>query len=410
MQGHAEQAISVSDLAKFLSGLISQNLQPLWIRGEISNLKTVSNGNAYLSVKDNESKINAIIMANSRANKHIRDMKNGLEILIFGRVSYYKKEGTISVFVDDIEFLGEGLLKQKFDELKKKLEAEGLFNKDRKRPIPEYPEWVGVVTSPTGAAIQDILNVMNRRFSGVHLIVFPAAVQGENAAAEIATAIRVANKYAGDRLDVLIVGRGGGSMEDLWCFNEETVARAIAASKIPVISAVGHEIDYTISDFVADLRAPTPSAAAELVVKDKKELLENVRYHQFKIEKILSTRMEYLKQSLELKGSGYLKKWMENTLNETSMTLDNLSIRFRNLLGSYFTNLKAALETMKGKLGALNPENILKRGYSVTYLLGPDGTKKILKSVRSIKKGERLGTLLTDGSITSVVDEKSLDD
>jgi exodeoxyribonuclease VII large subunit len=408
MQGHAHQAITVTDLAKFLSSLVSQNIQPVWIRGEVSNLKAVPNGNSYLSIKDKESKINAIIMANSKAKKYVQEMKNGLEILIFGRVSYYKKEGTISVFVDDIEFLGEGLLKQKFDELKKKLESEGLFEKERKKKIPEYPEWVGVVTSPTGAAIQDILNVMNRRFSGVHLLIFPAAVQGENASREIANAIKIANKYCADKLDVLIVGRGGGSTEDLWCFNEEIVARAIAGSRIPVISAVGHEIDYTIADYVADLRAPTPSAAAELVVKDKKELQEAVRYQQFKMEKILTTRMEYLSQTLELKGRVHLKKWMENFFTETSMELDNLVIRFTGKLGSYFTGLKSSLELLGGKLGALNPKNILKRGYSVTYQEMPDGSKKVVKSAKAIKKGERLSTLLTDGSIVSVVDDSLL--
>ena len=407
MQGHAQQALTVSDLAKFLQGLIAQSLQPLWIRGEISNFKTGPNGNSYFSIKDPESKLNAIIMANSKAKKYVPDMKNGLEILIFGRVSYYKKEGSISVFVDDVEFLGEGLLKQKFDELKKKLEAEGLFARERKRKIPEYPEWVGVVTSPTGAAIQDILNVMNRRFSGVNLLVFPAAVQGENAPKEVAQAIKAANKYGAGFLDVLIVGRGGGSIEDLWCFNEEVVARAIYHSSIPVISAVGHEIDYTIADYVADLRAPTPSAAAEMVVKDKKELSERIQYHKFRMEKLLVARLEMTKQTLELKGKNYLRTWMENLHTELSMSLDNLKLRFDGNLANYFKNLRSSVVVLKEKLSTLNPTNILKRGYSVTYHVLPDGSRVNLVSAKGIKKGERLSTLLSDGNcIDSSVVEK----
>lgn len=379
----------------------------MWVRGEISNFKTGPNGNSYFSIKDSESKINAILMANSKAKKYVADMKNGLEILIFGRVSYYKKEGSISVFVDDVEFLGEGLLKQKFDELKKKLEAEGLFARERKRKIPEYPEWVGVVTSPTGAAIQDILNVMNRRFSGVNLLIFPAAVQGENAPKEIAQAIKVANKYGSNLLDVLIVGRGGGSIEDLWCFNEEVVARAIYHSSIPVISAVGHEIDYTIADYVADLRAPTPSAAAEMVVKDKKELSERINYFKFKIEKLLGTRLEMAKKTLEMKGTAYLKKYMENLHTELSMSLDTLKLRFGNSLDNSFKNLRSSVNLLKEKLGALNPKNILERGYSVTYLVQPDGSKTIVRSEKGVKKGERLSTLLADGNfIDSSVIEK----
>lgn len=407
MQGHAQQALTVSDLAKFLQSLIAQSVQPLWVRGEISNFKTGPNGNSYFSIKDSESKLNAIIMANSKARKYVRDMKNGLEILIFGKVSYYKKEGSISVFVDDVEFLGEGLLKQKFDELKKKLEAEGLFDKERKRKISEYPEWVGVVTSPTGAAIQDILNVMNRRFSGVNLLIFPAAVQGENASKEIAQAIKAANKFGASLLDVLIVGRGGGSIEDLWCFNEEIVAKAIYHSAIPVISAVGHEIDYTIADYVADLRAPTPSAAAEMVVKDKKELTERILYYKFKIEKLLGTRLEMARQTLKLKGSAYLRTWMENLHTELSMSLDNIKLRFSGNLENYFKNLRSSLNLLKEKIGTLNPQNILQRGYSITYHVMPDGSKVNIVTSKGIKKGERLSTLLSDGiSIDSTVIEK----
>lgn len=403
MPGHEQEALTVSAVAKYLAAIISQNLQTLWIRGEVSNLKTQPNGNTYFSIKDQDSKLGAIVMANSRARKFVPDLKNGQEILIYGRVSYYKKEGYVSVFVEDMEFLGQGLLKQKFDELKKKLELEGLFDRGRKKPIPEYPEWVGVVTSPTGAAIQDILNVTNRRLSSVNLVVFPAAVQGEQASREIAQAIRIANQYGRNLIDVLIVGRGGGSVEDLWCFNEEIVARAIAASKIPVISAVGHEIDYTIADYVADLRAPTPSAAAELVVRDREALRQKIGKLTETLERSVRDRLNAAREFLKLRGREYFEQHRRTLREQLVLTLDNVQIRFGNALGGLLKNVRHRAGLLREKLETLSPSGILQRGYSVTYRVGPDGEKTCLKSRKAVQKGESLRTLLSDGEIDSIV-------
>jgi exodeoxyribonuclease VII large subunit len=405
MQTHLGQALSVSAVAKFIYSIISQNIAPLWIRGEISNIKVQQNGNAFFSIKDPESKINALIMHNSGANKVISELKNGMEILIYGKISYYKKEGYLSIFVEEVEFIGEGLLKQKYDELKKKLEQEGLFAPEHKRKIPEYPRWVGVVTSPTGAAIKDILNITSRRFAGVNIVLFPASVQGECAGKEIAAAIGVANKYASHLIDVLIVGRGGGSIEDLWCFNEEAVARAIYGSKIPVISAVGHEIDYTIADYVADLRAPTPSAAAELVVKDRNEIINKISHSKNRMEWVLSNRMDSIRNFLALKGKDYLKDYMESVFSEQTITLENLKIRFISNFTGYINKIKSGVLLQKEKLDTLNPANILKRGYSLTYKVAEDGTRKAIRSIKNAEKGENITTLLTDGQLESKIQD-----
>ncbi len=403
MNGHIEEALSVSAVAKFIYSIISQNISPIWIRGEISNLKIQQNGNVYFNLKDSESKLNAMIMANSGACSMVPGLKNGLELLIHGRVSYYKKEGYITLFVDEAEFIGEGLLKQKFDELKNRLEKEGLFDMAHKRKIPEYPQYVGVITSRSGAAIQDILNVINRRFSGVHIVLFSASVQGDSAKDEIVRVIKIANKFAGDILDVLIVGRGGGSLEDLWCFNEESVARAIYDSGIPVISAVGHEIDYTISDYVADLRAPTPSAAAELVVKDKKDIIRHITMLKDRVERLFNAQYDSLKNFLEIRGKNALKRLFQDQLSDLGLSLENLNIRFLNNFNNYLNQAKNSVHYYKGKLETLHPYNTLKRGYSITYRYNDNGTKDLINSIKEISPGNTINTLIRDGDFDSHV-------
>ena len=403
MNGHIGEALSVSAVAKFIYTIISQNISPLWIRGEISNLKIQQNGNVYFNIRDNESKLNAMIMANSSVCTSVNELKNGLEILVYGRISYYKKEGYITLFVDEIEFIGEGLLKQKFDELKARLEKEGLFDKSHKRKIPDYPQNVGVVTSRSGAAIQDIMNVINRRFSGVSIFLFPASVQGEAARDEIVRSIKVANDFAGDYLDVLIVARGGGSLEDLWCFNEEIVARAIYGSRIPVISAVGHEIDYTIADYVADLRAPTPSAAAELVVKDKKDILKNISIIKERLDKLFYAQYDLLKNFLEIRGKKVIKRLFQDQLSELTMSMENLNIRFLNNFSNYLKQAKNSVHYYTGKLETLNPYNTLKRGYSITYRYEKGESKSLIRRVSDVNPGDKINTVLKDGNFNSKV-------
>jgi exodeoxyribonuclease VII large subunit len=406
MPDHSAQALTVSAVARFLYTLVSKNVSPLWIRGEISNLKVQQNGNAYFSLKDAESKLGAMILQASRARSSIPQLKNGAEVLVFGSVSYYKKEGYVSVFVEEMEFLGEGLLQRRFEELKRKLLAEGLFDPSRKRPIPSFPRVVGVVTSPSGAAVRDILNVTGRRFSGVHIVLFPAQVQGDKAAPEISAAIRVANEFFRDKIDVLIVGRGGGSLEDLWCFNEESVARAIAASKIPVISAVGHEIDFTIADFVADLRAPTPSAAAELVVKDRQEVLRHLDNLKSRLQSQTEGRLERAAFVIRNRGAEYLRRLLQNNLAEARLSLQDLQNRLKTRQETTFRDLRSALHLQSEKLGALNPEKILERGYSITYRIAEDGSRTTVKQPSAVKKGDRILTVVTGGKIRSVVDNE----
>lgn len=391
----------MSAVAELIKNIISQSISRIWIRGEVSNLKIQKNGHIYFTIKDDTAKMSALIMKFSKARPEGENLKDGMEILILGNVSYYTKEGYISVFVDALQFLGEGNLKQKFEELKNRLFQEGLFDHSHKKPVPAFPRVVGVVTSPSGAAIQDILQVTGRRFSNVHIVVFPTAVQGDAAAAEICRSIRVANRFA-QSIDVLIVGRGGGSLEDLWCFNEESVAREIFNSRIPVISAVGHEIDFTIADFVADQRAPTPSAAAELVVKDKSDIKRHLENLKSRLEYQLQGRLDNFRHRLSTRGSEALNFSLDKCLSDLSLQLNNLSIRFQNHLAQYFRSLRHQIEVKKEKLNALNPFNTLARGYSITTLI-KNGRRTTLRDSEQPEPGDLIESRLHQGYLLSTV-------
>ncbi|MCX7821132.1 MAG: exodeoxyribonuclease VII large subunit [Brevinematales bacterium] len=393
------EIFSVSQVAETIHSLIGE-IPALWVRGEVSNLKFHQNGNIYFNIKDQNAKISAVLMNYSPAKKNEKLLKEGLEIIVFGRISYYKKEGYITLFVEQIDLLGEGILKQKFEELKRKLEAEGLFSKDKKKKIPEYPEVIGIITSPTGAAIRDILNITKRRAPNVHIIVFPVAVQGENAPFEIAKAIEIANKKFKNKIDVLIVGRGGGSIEDLWSFNEEIVARAIFNSEIPIVSAVGHEIDYTIADYVADLRAPTPSAAAEIVLKDKEEIKVKLSHIYNRLTMLIENYLQNIKKTISHHGIQYLYNKLKDDIEQKSLFLDNLSIRLDNLMKEKITNIRHLFLTHREKLKILNPTNILERGYTITYYFtSNENSWKILKTITDSQKAEKFKTTLKDGEI-----------
>jgi exodeoxyribonuclease VII large subunit len=403
MPDNNASVLSVSAVAKFIQGIIANNLTKLWIRGEVSNLRFQKSGNIFFTLKDEEAKINCLIMHFSNAKKFANNMRDGMEVMVFGKISYYTKEGYITIFIDQIEFLGEGVLQQKFFELKQKLAEEGLFDQSHKKPIPQFPQTVAVITSPTGAAFQDILNVTKRRFQSVNIVIFPASVQGETAPSEISRAIRCADRFA-KYIDVMIIGRGGGSLEDLWCFNDEQVARAIYDSKIPVISAVGHEIDFTIADFVADLRAPTPSAAAEIVVKDKKEILNYVQNLRNRVEGIVESKLENIRLILESKGGSNIKRSFQTLISDYSMHLDNLRIRFNSNFHSCLSSIRSRILLQSEKLNALNPKNILARGYSVTFRFDKNGAPVNILSAKEISKGEKIRTMLADGNINSTVD------
>ncbi|MBU1487387.1 exodeoxyribonuclease VII large subunit, partial [bacterium] len=260
---------TVNELIQLMKASLEEDFGSIRVKGEISNLVRPSSGHLYFTIKDEQAQIKVAMFKSSQAGLRFIPA-DGMQVILYGRVSIYEKRGDLQVYAQWLEPVGKGALYLAFEQLKEKLRVEGLFDPAHKRPIPLLPRRVGVITSPTGAAIRDILNVSERRFANIRILLYPVRVQGREAPGEIAEAISVMNEL--NLVDVLIVGRGGGSLEDLWAFNEETVARAIFASKIPIISAVGHETDFTISDFVCDLRAPTPSAAAELVVKNKQDL------------------------------------------------------------------------------------------------------------------------------------------
>ena len=272
------KVVSVSDITRQIKQSLEQRFGRVWVQGEVSNFKRHTSGHLYFTLKDEGAQISAT-MWRSRAANLLFVPEDGMKVIARGGITVYPPRGNYQIDVEQLTPVGIGELQIAFERLKRKLAAEGLFDESRKRPLPKFPERIGVITSETGAALQDIRTVLARRFSAVELILIPVRVQGAGASDEISGALREMNRYG--KVDVIIVGRGGGSLEDLWAFNEEIVARAIAASRIPVVSAVGHEIDFTIADFVADLRAPTPSAAAEMVVPDRAELLELLRNYEY---------------------------------------------------------------------------------------------------------------------------------
>ena len=365
------------------------------VKGEISNFKLHSSGHMYMSLKDDKGVMRAVMFRGACAKLKFRP-ENGMKIIASGRVTVYERDGQYQLYINSMEQEGIGALHISFEELKRKLLEEGLFDESKKKPLPKYPKKIGVVTAPTGAAIRDIINILSRRFSYSDIVLYPVLVQGENSADSIVEAIRYFNREK--NVDVMIVGRGGGSIEDLWSFNEEKVARAIFASEIPIVSAVGHEIDFTISDFVADLRAPTPSAAAELVVPDQTELIEkfgNV-YNRLSMcaKRIIENRRLMLKNCTD-------KPVIKNPIikiDDKKIYIDNLSHRFEMAVKMISERKKQALSLNISKLDGLSPLGTIARGFSVAS--GSDG---VIKSVKQVKSGDEISITVSDGKIGAVV-------
>ena len=393
---NGRQILSVSQLNRKIRFLLESQYPGLWVEGELSNFKKHSSGHIYFTLKDENAQISAAFFSQYQSGLKF-ELKDGLKVLAYCRVSIYEARGQYQLYVERIEPKGVGALQLAFQQLKEKLEKEGLFLEERKRPIPRFPGIVGVVTSPTGAAIHDILNVVNRRFCGTQLLLYPVKVQGEGAAEEIAAAIGEMNRIEGP--EVLIVGRGGGSLEDLWAFNEEVVARAVFNSKIPVISAVGHETDWTICDLVADLRAPTPSAAAELVISSRLELEQKVRDYGVRLRDALwdlwSERQERL---TDLAGSAAFRQ-PRYLLDQITERAEELTRRLQVSLRTWLALKRQGFQNLTGRMNALNPLGILERGYSVTF--GPEG--KVLKSAKGITPGDEITTRLHERSLVSKV-------
>ncbi len=390
---------TVSRLTREIKALIEGNFASVWVVGEISNFKAHSSGHFYFTLKDAEAQLSAVMFRG--ANRHLKFMpEDGMEVVVNGRLSVYEVRGNYQIIVDMLEPKGLGALQLAFDQLRSKLEAEGLFNPERKRPLPYLPATVGIITSPTGAAIRDLIHVIHRRARGTHLLLYPVNVQGEAAAPEIAAAIEAMNRFG--EAEILIVGRGGGSLEDLWAFNTEIVARAIHASKIPVISAVGHETDVTIADYVADLRAPTPSAAAELVVPVTRELQAALMETQKKIHRSFRKNLESRRQNLKFWISHL--KHPSRRLEEMAQHLDDLASRLNQAMTFSLKERRSGLGQLTGKLQVLSPLSILSRGYSIVRKLLPDGsTGPVLKEASQTKAGYRLGITLMRGEIQAEV-------
>ena len=446
------QPWSVSQLNSEVRAALDSRFASVWVEGEITNFHAHGSGHWYFSLTDGESYIRAACFRGS--NYRIRfKPTNGLAVRVRGKVTIYGARGELQIVVESLEPVGEGALALAFEQIKAKLLGEGLFDPARKRPIPPHPRRVGVVTSQTGAALKDILTVLKRRARSVDVVVIPTLVQGETAGEQIARAVRLANDYCNgcveeEKLDVLIVGRGGGSAEDLWAFNEEQVARAICASDIPVISAVGHEIDFTIADMAADLRAATPSAAAEIVARAESEVIEYLRRSTAELTRsvnmrLLSSRADVQSMAMAPVFAGFPRRLVEfgytvdelvgraedaveETIHERDESLRGLRMRLSPVglaqrIGSIRKRLavlhqragaagedltlgrRGRLETVMASLDAMSPLKVLERGYSITHSI--DG--RILRSSEGVAEGDRLRIRLSRGELGAIVMEVS---
>lgn len=390
---------TVSELTRSIQDLLESRHSDVWITGEISGLKSSRGRHWYFGLKDEAAFLNAIIF-NGEGRKFPFQLTDGLEVICHGRLNVYAPSGKYSFIIDHVEPKGIGALQLAFEQLKKKLFAEGLFDVAHKKPLPKLPNKIGVITSPTGAAVRDILNVLQRRFPGISVLVVPAKVQGEGAAEDIAHGIELLNRR--DDIDLMIVGRGGGSIEDLWAFNEEIVAYAIFASKIPVVSAVGHEIDFTIADFVADLRAPTPSAAAELVVPKKEDLLAEIKEMKRQLWYALQNNFELRKLRLaELKKS--LRDPRQRFV-DLLIRIDDLRNRIVYAARNVTERCTQDLRRLMSNLDHLSPLNILAKGYAVVH---KEKGKKAIQSAEELKKGDVIRIRLHAGEIGAKVTDRS---
>ena len=433
---------TVSQLTEEIKTLLERNFEYLWVEGEISNLRLPSSGHLYFTLKDESAQVRGVMFRlQTRLLKF--EPADGLQVICYGRLSVYEPRGEYQIVVDYMEPKGLGALQLAFEQLKEKLSREGLFDPAHKKPLPHLPQKIGLVTSPTGAVIRDILQIIDRRFTNVHILLYPVRVQGAGAAQEIAQAIGELNQWPG--IEVIIVGRGGGSLEDLWAFNEEAVARAIFNSQIPIISAVGHEVDFTMADFVADLRAPTPSAAAELVVRNKVELIQSLENlgrrlgnasrvamearrerllslvhrladprrrlsdQRLRLDDLFSRLCHCMQQGLlrenerlRLKADSLILLHPGRRLAEHTHRLAQLSTRLTLALRTELRFFRQRTEGYMGKLQTLSPLAVLERGYSITRLLP---SKEVICRASRLKAEDRVNVKVYRGEFIAKVEE-----
>jgi exodeoxyribonuclease VII large subunit len=390
----APSALSVSELTGRIKNSLEKDFFEVWVKGEISNLKPAASGHLYFSLKDAGATLSAAAFGWGR-KKNSFQLKDGMEVLCRGNISVYPPRGNYQLLVEAIEPVGAGSLQLAFDQLKEKLMKEGLFDPSRKRPLPRYPSRIVVITSPQAAALRDVLTVLKRRAPFVEVILVPALVQGEEAPRKLIQAIKVANHH---RLgEVILLTRGGGSIEDLWSFNHEELARTIAESSLPVISAVGHEVDFTIADFVADLRAPTPSAGAEILTQHWVELRERSR--QLHERLFMSLKRDLLLKRRTLEAFSARLKSPKDRLREQIQRLDEIELALQRGIQLLIERKKMALERLAGKLHALSPLQVLSRGYALVQRKEGNAEGAVVRSAAAIKKGEGLILRFSDGSV-----------
>ena len=438
--GESEHIYTVTELTRHIRALLEDNFGRVWVCGEVSNCKRHTSGHVYFTLKDEQGQLSVVLFRRDASRLKFK-LEDGLQINVMGRISVYERRGNYQLIASKAEPVGLGALQLAFEQLKRRLGEEGLFDEEHKKPLPRFPQRIGVVTSATGAAFRDILNVIDRRFSTVEVILYPSLVQGEGSAEQIAAGIRALDREA--KVDVIIAGRGGGSLEDLWAFNEEVVARAIFECETPIVSAVGHEVDYTISDFTADLRAPTPSAAAELVVTEREAIVSEIAQLHESLMRSIEAFLTRLDHRLKLAASSYGFRLPADMLVQYEQRLDDtrermLELQRRRLedcgirtdtararllaarpdrliaslheklsatgrllaerAGAALARREAALAELAAKLDSLSPLAVLARGYSIAY--GADG---ILTDTKGISAGDEINIMLSRGSLVCAV-------
>jgi exodeoxyribonuclease VII large subunit len=400
----SEGVLSVSQLTAQLKEAVESRFSSVWVAGAISNFSRPQSGHCYFTLKDDAAQLRAVIWRTA-ASRLKFDLHDGLDVVCRGSLDVYPPRGSYQMVVSEIEPRGIGALELALRKLREKFAAEGLFDADRKRPLPPFPKRIGFVTSPTGAAIHDFLQVLKRRWNGVEVYVFPARVQGTGAAEEIAAGIKLANRMR-PTLDVLVVGRGGGSLEDLWAFNEEPVVRAIAASRIPTVSAVGHEIDVTLADLVADVRALTPTEAAERIVPSSADVTALVSGFSDRLRRTLRLQIANCRQRLDALGSRPALARPMDAVHNRSRLVDELSTRLHSAMRIYARDQQSRLTAVSGKLDSLSPLAVLGRGYSLTQ---DRKSRRLITDSKQVRVGQELLTRLSSGNIVSKVEETNTD-
>ena len=394
------KVLSVAELSYLLKNVLEIEFPEVWVAGEISNLSRPQSGHCYFTLKDSDAQIRGVLWRGT-AERMKFELKDGMQVICVGNIDLYPPRGTYQLVVRFAEPTGIGPLQVAFKQLHEKLKLEGLFDPSKKKPIPRIPERIAVITSPTGAAVRDFLQVLNRRWNFTDITIIPTRVQGDEATSEIANAIRVANAIT-PHFDVIVITRGGGSLEDLWCFNEEAVVRAISVSAIPTISAIGHEIDVTLSDLAADERALTPSEAAEKVVPSREEIIRSVNRSKDYLNQLLFSKLDSAVEKLkQIESRPIFRKPLESIRN-FQRQLDELETDANRSVRQLTLNQKNQIVALARQLEAVSPLAVLQRGYSVTQLMDDEST--LVNSVTSIKKGDLVRTQVADGSFISRVE------